>query len=70
MEKLSKSLTREKNLLESLLPHHAAEGIRAGKQVEPRLHQNLTVFFSGVVGFTNICRQIYPWDVIGMLNRL
>jgi Haem-NO-binding/Heme NO binding associated/Adenylate and Guanylate cyclase catalytic domain len=70
MEKLSKSLAREKSLLESLLPHHAAEGLRAGKQVEPRLHQNVTVFFSDVVGFTNICKQIYPWEVIGMLNRL
>jgi len=70
MEKLSKSLTREKQLLESLLPQHAADGLRAGKQVEPRLHQNVTLFFSDIVGFTNICKQIYPWDVIGMLNRL
>ena len=70
MEKLSKSLAREKQLLESLLPQHAADGLRAGKQVEPRLHQNVTMFFSDIVGFTNICKQIYPWDVIGMLNRL
>ena len=70
MEKLSKNLAREKQLLESLLPQHAADGLRAGKQVEPRLHQNVTVFFSDIVGFTNICKQIYPWDVITMLNRL
>jgi hypothetical protein len=42
MEKLSKSLEREKQLLESLLPEHAANGLRAGKTVEPMLHNNVT----------------------------
>jgi len=28
------------------------------------------MFFSDIVGFTTICKQIYPWDVIAMLNRL
>jgi len=70
MEKLSKSLEREKTLLESLLPTHAAEGLRHGKSVEPRMHQQVTMFFSDIVGFTSICDKIYPWDVIQMLNRL
>lgn len=70
MEKLSRSLAREKVLLESLLPEHAAAGLREGKTVEPMLHKNVTFFFSHIVGFTNMCDKIYPWDVIGMLNRL
>jgi len=70
MEKLSKSLAKEKALLESLLPLHAAEGLRMGRTVEPMLHDNVTLFFSDVVGFTNICKQISPWEVISMLNRL
>ncbi|GAX11644.1 guanylate cyclase soluble subunit beta [Fistulifera solaris] len=70
MEKLSKSLQKEKKLLESLLPEHAAEGLRMGRSVEPRLHNNVTVFFSDIVGFTNICDQIFPWEVINMLNQL
>lgn len=70
MEKLSRSLEREKTLLESLLPEHAAAGLREGKTVEPMLHNNVTFFFSDIVGFTSICEQIYPWDVINMLNRL
>jgi class 3 adenylate cyclase len=70
MEKLSKSLTREKELLESLLPTHAAEGLRSGKAVEPMLHQRTTFFFSDIVGFTKICKNLYPWDVIDILNRL
>ena len=45
MEKLSKKLTTEKELLESLIPHHAAEGLRKGQTVKPMLHNNVTMFF-------------------------
>lgn len=70
MEKLSRTLAREKALLEELLPEHAAEGLRNGGTVEPMIHPHVTMFFSDIVGFTDICKQIYPWDVIAMLNRL
>ena len=70
MEKLSRNLKREKALLEELLPEHAAEGLRNGRAVEPMIHRNVTMFFSDIVGFTNICKNLYPWEVIAMLNRL
>lgn len=70
MEKLSKTLQTEKELLESLLPVHAAEGLRKGQVVKPRIHYNVTLFFSDVVGFTSICRQVDPTEVVDMLNRL
>ena len=38
MERLTESLERERTLLESLLPAHAAEGLREGRTVEPMLH--------------------------------
>eukprot|EP00977_Amphora_coffeiformis_P003123 scaffold581_cov169-Amphora_coffeaeformis.AAC.13 len=70
MEKLSRTLEREKALLEELLPEHAAEGLRNGRAVEPMIHPNVTMFFSDIVGFTSICKNLYPWEVIAMLNRL
>lgn len=70
MEKLSKTLQTEKELLESLLPQHAAEGLRKGETVKPRVHHNVTMFFSDIVGFTNICKHIDPTEVVDMLNRL
>lgn len=70
MEKLSRSLKMEKTLLESMLPSHAAEGLRKGETVVPRLHSDVTFFFSDVVGFTKICNKLLPWQVIEMLNRL
>ena len=43
MEKLSKTLQTEKALLESLIPKHAAEGLRKGESVQPRIHHNVTM---------------------------
>jgi hypothetical protein len=70
MEKLSKTLQTEKELLESLLPQHAVEGLRKGETVRPRVHHNVTLFFSDIVGFTDICKHIDPTEVVDMLNRL
>jgi hypothetical protein len=70
MEKMSRTLEREKALLEELLPEHAAAGLREGRTVEPMVHPNVTMFFSDIVGFTDICKRLYPWEVIAMLNRL
>ncbi|KAG7344816.1 adenylate and guanylate cyclase catalytic domain containing protein [Nitzschia inconspicua] len=70
MEKLSKRLQTEKMLLESLLPIHAAEELRRGQEVKPMIHDSVTMFFSDIVGFTNICREISPCQVIDMLNEL
>ena len=64
------ALTKERQLLESLVPKHVAEGLRKGENVKPRLHKDVTFFFSDVVGFTDICKQLYPWQVVGLLNRL
>lgn len=74
LDRLSKRLEREKNLsntlLNSMLPAPVAESMRAGKTVEPQLFENVTLFFSDVVGFTSICDAVEPWDVIDMLNKL
>ena len=64
------SLCREKELLESLVPKHVAQGLRLGETVAPRQHDDVTFFFSDVKGFTDMCKQLYPWQVCGMLNRL
>ena len=74
LDKLSKRLTSEKNLsntlLNNLLPQKVAEDLRRGKTVEAAYHENVTLFFSDIVGFTSICDQVEPWDVIDMMNQL
>ena len=74
LDKLSKRLADEKELsntlLNNMLPTTVAENLRRGKTVEPAFHENVTLFFSDIVGFTNICDQVEPWDVIDMMNQL
>jgi hypothetical protein len=68
--KLAGQLTKERELLESLVPKHVAYGLRTGEHVAPRQHEEVTFFFSDVCNFTNMCKQLYPWQVCGMLDRL
>jgi hypothetical protein len=74
LDKLSRKLVYEHNLsnslLYSMLPQEVATILRAGRAFEPRHHENVTLFFSDVVGFTDMCSEMPPWDVIDMLNRL
>ena len=66
MEKISRTLDNEKRLLEQLLPEHAAAGLREGRAVEPKLHKEVTMFFSDVVGFTSICNQSKLFSIFHM----
>jgi hypothetical protein len=67
---LRMQLKKEEALVESLVPKHVAQSLRLGREVKPRLHEDVTFFFSDIVGFTDMCKQLYPWQVVGMLNRL
>jgi len=74
LDKLSRKLAYEhklsNSLLYSMLPQEVAQMLRAGQAFEPRHHKDMTLFFSDVVGFTGMCTELPPWDIIDMLNRL
>ena len=40
------------------------------QQVEPEHHDCVTIFFSDIVGFTDISTGLSPVDVMNMLDRL
>eukprot|EP00980_Cylindrotheca_fusiformis_P018898 scaffold6315_cov116-Cylindrotheca_fusiformis.AAC.9 len=74
LDKLSKDLKSEQKLsttlLYNMLPRKVADDLRMGKTVEPEFHENVTLFLSDIEGFTNICQQVRPWEVIDMVNQL
>lgn len=74
LDKLSKKLANERNLsntlLYSMIPRDVADLLRNGKAFEPEHHDNVTLFFSDVVGFTSMSAELPPWDIIDLLNRL
>lgn len=41
-----------KSLLDSVFPAHVAEALMAGKKVDPEPFEEVTIFFSDIVGFT------------------
>lgn len=76
---LSQSLQRKKttagqitdeSLLYEIFPESIAECLRRGEKVEPTVKDVVTIFFSDIVGFTNIASTLSPLKVSDMLDRL
>ena len=74
LQKISKDLKEEKqradSLLYQMLPLPVAEQLKHGQSVTAEQYESVTVFFSDIVDFTQICANISPMEVTRMLNRL
>ena len=57
-------------LLYDVFPQHIAEALCDGRKVEPESRSNVTIFFSDIVGFTNISSTLEPIKISLMLDRL
>ena len=57
-------------LLQQILPAQVAKQLLSGNKVAPEQFEEVTIFFSDVVGFTNICAAVTPIQVVKMLNDL
>lgn len=64
------AMQRTDNLLFDVFPKHIAEALRDGKKVEPEERDDVTIFFSDIVGFTTISSTLSPLLVSEMLDRL
>jgi len=58
------------DLLYEVFPKHVADALKAGRKVEPESHELVTIFFSDIVGFTDISQSMSPIKVSEMLERL
>jgi hypothetical protein len=61
---------RTDNLLFQVFPKHIAEALREGRKVEPEQHDMVTIFFSDIVGFTDISAALDPMKICDLLDRL
>lgn len=57
-------------LLHQMLPRSVAESLKRGEPVEAECFDCVTIFFSDLVGFTELCAKSTPFEVIEMLNDL
>jgi guanylate cyclase len=51
-------------------PKHIADTLRAGRRVEPERKECVTIFFSDIVGFTDLSATMSAEKVMDMLDRL
>lgn len=57
-------------LVYQILPPEIVEAIRTGAKPENKKLEHVTIFFSDVVGYTDISRQVSEIEVMTMLNNL
>lgn len=58
------------DVLYDVFPRHIADALKAGRKVEAETHDLVTIFFSDIVGFTDISQALPPMKVSLMLERL
>ncbi|KAF5836475.1 nucleotide cyclase [Dunaliella salina] len=57
-------------LLYELFPVKVAEALKAGRLPDPEPFPEISLFFCDICGFTSICSQLSPTEVMDMLHRL
>uniref|UniRef100_A0A8C8CPT3 Guanylate cyclase n=1 Tax=Oncorhynchus tshawytscha TaxID=74940 RepID=A0A8C8CPT3_ONCTS len=69
-EELEIEKLKTEKLLTQMLPPSVADVLKVGGTVEPEHFENVTLYFSDIVGFTTISANSEPIEVVDLLNDL
>ncbi|XP_066570976.1 retinal guanylyl cyclase 2 [Amia ocellicauda] len=69
-EELEIEKQKTEKLLTQMLPPSVAEALKMGCTVEPEYFNEVTLYFSDIVGFTTISANSEPIEVVDLLNDL
>ena len=70
LEQIEAERSRVDHLFKVIFPSVIAEELKATKQVKPRRHENVAVFFLDLVGFTEYCNHRSPEEVVTELQKI
>ncbi|XP_044174474.1 atrial natriuretic peptide receptor 1-like [Acropora millepora] len=69
-QQLEEEKAKTDALLYRMLPQSVAEQLKRGEPVTAELFDQVTIFFSDIVGFTNLASESKPLEIVNLLNDL
>ncbi|GFR40643.1 hypothetical protein Agub_g1228 [Astrephomene gubernaculifera] len=67
---LIRTTVMQDDLLYDIFPPKVARALQAGEAVQPERYDCVSIFFSDVVGYTDLCGQLQPGEVMDLVHRL
>ncbi|PAV77865.1 hypothetical protein WR25_19991 [Diploscapter pachys] len=67
---LDEEQKRADGLLMELLPRSVAEELKVGRRVNAKNYKSCTVLYSDIVGFTALCSESKPMEVVALLSGM